>query len=180
MPDFQKLLGQVAPWLCAAATGNVPALITMSANAIGSAIGSNVKPTVEAIGTAITGATPEQMLAIKNADNDFAIKMQALGFQDIETLQKIAADDRASARTMQISTRSNMPAVISVLVLILAALGEGALLRGYEPHIAAELVGRILGTLDSAVIMVLSFWLGTTNESGRKTEILAGQVTNAQ
>lgn len=175
--DWQNLLKQVAPWLAAAASGNVPALIGMSANAIGSAIGTSIKPTTDAIGIALSGATPDQMLAIKNADNDFAVKMQALGFQDIEALAKIAADDRASARQMQIATKSIMPSLVTVLVLVFAAIGEGALLLGFEPHVAPELVGRILGTLDTAVIMALSYWLGTTASSGKKDDIIAQQVS---
>jgi len=51
-----------------------------------------------AIGDALGCATQDQLLALKNAANDFAVKMQALGFQDAESIASLAEADRASAR----------------------------------------------------------------------------------
>ena len=35
------------------------------------------------------------------------------------------------------------------------------------------IIGRVLGTMDSALVMVLSFWFGSNSNSQRKTELLA-------
>jgi hypothetical protein len=174
--DWQNLLKQVAPWIGAAATGNVPAMITMAAAQVGNAFGIDIKPTADAIGAAITGATPDQMLALKQADNDFVVKMQQLGFDHISQLEQIAANDRDSARKREITLGDNMPAILSCLVVLFTALCEGALLSGFEPRVAPEIVGRILGTLDSATMLVLTYYFGTTANSHRKTELLAQQA----
>jgi hypothetical protein len=172
--DWQGILKTAAPWVAAAASG--PAgLIGMAASQISSSFGKDVKPTIDSISAAIAGATPDQMIALKNADNDFALKMQQMGFQDIETLETIAAGDRDSARKREIATGDWTPRILAYAIIILAGCGEGSLLLGYEPHIAPELIGRILGTLDAAVMLVLSYYFGTTNSSQRKTEIIAQQ-----
>jgi len=173
--DWQNLLKTVAPWVAAAATGNVPALVGMAATTIGTALGKDIKPTTDAISAAIAGATPEQMIALKQADNEFALQMQKMGFEDVETLEAIAAGDRDSARKREIATGDWTPRILAYTIILLAGFGEGSLLLGYEPHIAPELIGRILGTLDAAVMLVLSYYFGTTASSREKTQIIAQQ-----
>ncbi len=177
MADWQNLVKQVAPWVAAAATGGVPALVGMAAVTVGKAMGQDVKPTMDAIGAAISGATPEQLLAIKSADQQFALQMQKLGFENEQALEAIAAGDRDSARKRETATGDWTPRVLGILVIFLTALGEGALLTGFEPRVAPELVGRILGTLDMATMMVLTYFFGSTSGSARKTEILAEKPT---
>ena len=175
MADWSGILKHAAPWIGAAATGNVPALITMSASALATAFGKDIKPTADAISAAIAGATPEQMLALKQADNDFAAKMQQMGFDNVQHLESIAAGDRDSARKREIATGDWTPRILAYLVILLAGIGEGSLMLGYEPRVAPELIGRILGTLDAAVMLVLSYYFGTTASSSEKTRIIAAQ-----
>ena len=58
MSDWRGVLSTVAPWIGAAATGGVPALVGMAAGELTKAFGKDVKPTVDAIGAAISGASP--------------------------------------------------------------------------------------------------------------------------
>jgi hypothetical protein len=71
----------------------------MVVEAAANALGLSDK-TVDAVKTAISGATPEQMLALKKADQKFSIQMQALGFKQVTDLESIAAGDRKDARAM--------------------------------------------------------------------------------
>jgi len=89
----------------------------MAVEAAASALGLSGK-TVDAVKQAISGATPEQMLALKQADQAFALQMQALGFKQVADLEALAAGDRKDARAMQVSVRSNVPAQLSVLVTV--------------------------------------------------------------
>src|SRR5690349_15861704 len=66
----------------------------------------------EAIAAAISGATPEQLAAMRAKDQDYALAMQQAGFKDIETLASLTVQDRVSARTMEVSTRSIMPPIM--------------------------------------------------------------------
>ena len=85
--DWQALLKTVAPWIGTAIGGPLGG---MALSAAASALGVSDK-TAEGLKAALAGTTPEQMLALKKADQDFALQMQALGF-------KSEADSRGSPR----------------------------------------------------------------------------------
>jgi hypothetical protein len=74
---------------------------------------------------------------------------------------------------MQKNLRSNIPALLSILVT-----------GGYFGILVGMMVGWLkvsdsqalllmLGSLSTAWGMVMAFWFGTTSDSGRKTELLA-------
>ena len=84
---------------------------------IGTALGLSDK-TVDAVKHALGGATPEQMLALKQADQSFALQMQELGFKQLADLEAIAAGDRKDARALQSATRSAVPAILSGIVTL--------------------------------------------------------------
>ena len=81
--------------------------------------------------------------------------------------------DAASARAMQVSVRSNVPAQLSVLVTV----GYFAILIGMMFDVLkvkdSQALLLMLGSLTTGWGVVMAFWFGTTNDSGRKTELLA-------
>ena len=85
--DFTAILKTVAPWIGTALGGPLGGMaVTAAANALG--LGDK---TTDAIKQAISGATPEQMLALKEADQAFSLQMQALGFKQVTDLETLAA-----------------------------------------------------------------------------------------
>lgn len=167
--DWKALVGTVAPWLGTALGGPLGG---MAVEAIGGALGLQEK-TVDSVKQALAGVTAEQMLAIKNADQAFAVRMQELGFKQVTDLENIAAADRKDARDMQRTVRSPIPAILSILVT-----------SGYFGVLVGMMVGWLkvsdsqalllmLGSLGTAWGMVMAFWFGTTSDSGRKTELIA-------
>lgn len=167
--DFTTIVKAIAPWIGTALGGPLGG---MAVEAAASALGLGDK-TVAAVKQAITGATPEQMLALKQADQQFALQMQALGFKQIADLEAIAADDRKDARAMQVATHSVVPAVLSVIVTIgflglLTGMMTGTLKA--EDNQAMLIM---LGALGVAFGQVMNYWLGSTRDSSRKTELLA-------
>lgn len=168
--DFTSIIKTVAPWIGTALGGPLGG---MAVEAAANALGLSDK-TVDAVKQAISGATPEQMLALKKADQDFQLQMQALGFKQITDLESIAAADRKDARDMQKVTRSVMPAVLSVIVTagflgLLTGMMLGVL------HVSdSQALLLMLGALGAAFGAVMQFWFGTTHDSGRKTDMLAG------
>lgn len=168
--DWTKLISTVAPWIGTALGGPLGGMaVTAAANALG--LGDK---TTDAIKQAISGATPEQMLALKEADQSFALQMQALGFKQVTDLEALAAGDRKDARAMQTATRSPVPAALSIVVTL-----------GYFGILVGLLTGKLsvvddsqalllmLGSLSTGWGVVMAFWFGTTSDSGRKTELLA-------
>ena len=181
MAASEEILGffkKIGPWLTAASTGNIPALVTMAAQTVGGVLGKEVKPDVDSIAAAVSGATPEQLLALKQADNDFASKMQALGFQHEEEMYKTEVEDRESARDREKTVRDSTPKIISIIVLIstfvLEACFAWAVFHGKTfSSDGAIIIGRILGTLDIVVVIVLAYYLGSSAGSAEKTRLLA-------
>ena len=133
---------------------------------------SQIGPT-DALKQAISGATPEQMLALKKADQDFALQMQALGFKEITDLEAIAAGDRDSARKMQAAAPSRIPALLTCFVVGAFTATLILLLKFDVPTTNRDIVVYMIGQLSGGFTSALAFWLGTTRESGRKTELLA-------
>ena len=167
--DWKSIVSTVAPWIGTALGGPLGG---MAVSAISDALGLSDK-TEETIKQALSGATPEQMLAIKNADQAFALQMQELGFKQVKDLEAIAADDRKDARDMQKTTRSPIPALLSIFV----TLGYFAILIGMmtgKLQVSdSQALLIMLGSLGTAWGMVMAFWFGTTNGSATKTELLA-------
>jgi hypothetical protein len=167
--DWKALIGTVAPWIGAALGGP---LGSAAIGAAAEALGLSDK-TEETLKNVLAGVTPEQMLALKNADQAFALKMQELGYKQTSDLEAIAAGDRKDARDMQKATRSPVPAMLSVGV----TLGYFAILigmmTGWLKVSDSQALLLMLGSLSTGWGVVMAFWFGTTADSGRKTELLA-------
>jgi len=170
--DWKSIVSTVAPWIASAVTGPLGGL---AVGAVADALGLSDK-TEDSIKAALSGVTPEQMLALKNADQAFALQMQELGFKNISDLEAIAAGDRASARSMQTAKPSPVPALLSLLVTggyfgILVGVMLGWL------HIDdSQALLLMLGSLTTAWGAVMAFWFGTTRDSGVKTQLLANST----
>lgn len=174
MADWQKMLSTVAPWIGAAATGGVPALVGMAAVQVGNAFGTEVKATTDAIAQAIGGATQDQLLALKSADNAFAAKMQELGFQNAQALEQIAANDRDSARKMHTAVRDLSTPILSYMVMAaFFAVLYIVLMHPVDiPVSTRDAVMMMFGTLSTAFTQILNFRFGTSAGSKDKTELL--------
>lgn len=134
-------------------------------------------PTVQSVTKALQGLTltPELQAQLQEAENQYKLQMQSMGYQNEQDLAKVAADDRASARQMQIQTRSWVVPALAVLI----TLGFFGLLVLMMYHVAPPGSEKILdvmtGSLGTAWIMVITYFFGSSAGSDRKTEILAAQ-----
>ena len=169
--DLADILKKVAPWLAAAAAG--PAgLAGMGIKTAAEALGAPEQNT-EAVTAALVGATPEQMAALRQADNDFKLRMRELGYKSTADLEALAVADRKDARGMQVAKPSKMPALLSAVV----TLGYFAILigmmTGWLKVSDSQALLIMLGSLGTAWGMVMAFWFGTTSGSARKTDLLA-------
>ena len=174
MDELVKVLGKVAPWLVAAA-GGPAGLATKALGTLAEKLGAK-EATVEAITQAVAGATPEQMLALKQADNEFKVRMQELGFKRETDLAKIEADDRASARGMQMAVHSNIPAILTCGLGVAFIATLWALFKYPIPPENRDVVVYMCGQLAAGFSAALAFWLGTTRESANKNVLLANSA----
>ncbi len=167
--DFTTIIKTVAPWIGTALGGPLGG---MAVEAAANALGLSDK-TIDSVKQAIAGATPEQMLALKQADQAFSLQMQALGFKQVVDLEALAAGDRADARKMQVTKPSPIPAVLSLLVTAgYFAILIGMMVGWFKVSDSQALL-IMLGSLGTAWGSVMAFWFGTTRDSARKTDLLA-------
>lgn len=167
--DWTTIVKTVAPWIGTALGGPLGG---MAVEAAANALGVSEK-TTDAVKAAISGATPEQMLALKQADQAFALQMQALGFKQVTDLEAIAAGDRDSARKMQIANKSFVPALLTCFVVGAFVATLVLLLKFDVPTTNRDIVVYMIGQLSGGFTSALAFWLGTTRQSEDKTHLLA-------
>ena len=156
-------LAQIAPSIATALGGPLAGL---AVTAISKALGIDEKDVQKTIETGKLSA--EQMVSLKQAEMELQAKAQELGLN----FEKLAVDDRKSARDMQMTTKSFVPALLSILVVTAWVLIQYFLLTHVIAPEMRELVARILGTLDASLLLVLNFYFGSSASSQNKDELL--------
>lgn len=129
--------------------------------------------TIEAVTDVLNSGkmSPEQIQAVKLAEIDFQRFIESNKID----LEKIAAADRDSARSMQAATHSNMPAILTVMITVGFFGILGWMLNDHNVADAPPLL-IMLGSLGTAWTGACAFWFGTTNSSGKKDQIIASQA----
>lgn len=193
--DFASVINKVLPWIGAAATGNVPALITMAAKEVGDVLGTSVQATPDAIGAAVANATPEQIVALRDREATFKERMQAMGFQNEQELARLGLEevkayvgDTANARTTNAGDRGVF--WLGIAVLVIFALTMGASLYGSfliltggitikDVAVVAAVsgfVGSIVGYVAANAQQVIAYFFGSSKGSQDKTNAMADAV----
>lgn len=173
MADLSSLLAKAAPWLAAAAAG--PAgLAGMAIKTAAEALGAKSEAAQD-VTDALLGAKPEQIAALRQAEMDFKLRMQELGFKREVDLEALTTNDRADARKMQTSTQSIIPALLTCFVVGAFTTTLVLLLKYDVPATNRDIVVYMIGQLSGGFTSALAFWLGTTRDSSRKTEAMIAQ-----
>ena len=129
--------------------------------AVGKALGMS-EATTDKVQRALTSGnlTAEQIAALQAADLQLKTRMAELGID----AEKLAAEDRASARAMQIKTGSHVPAVLGLTITvgffgILVALMTGVLKLWDNAGLQ-----MLLGSLGTSWGMVVSYYFGASHK----------------
>jgi len=175
-------LQKMFPFIATAAAAFGGPVGNMAANALGTALGANKQdPNMDDLALAAAKATPEQIIAAQQAEKDFALKMQQLGYQYVEDLEKTFAGDRDSARKREIAVRDNTPKILAYIVVATVFFLEGyGLLHGFSKFVDPVILGRVLGTLDSAAILVLGYYYGSSIGSSTKDATIGDAIRNGK
>lgn len=168
--DWKNVVGKVAPMLGAALGGPLGGA---ALSVIADTLGLNEK-TEAAIKNALAGTTPEQMLALKRADQDFAVRMQELGFNNQRDMESLAVSDRDSARKREMSvgdkTARNLAYAITggFFGVLGTLIGIDNIAEGVR-----EVLYMMLGSLGTSFAGVIAYYFGSTSGSRAKTDLLA-------
>jgi hypothetical protein len=173
LKTFGPLIGSVAPTIATALGGPVAG---MAVKALSGALFGHENGTEDDIMTALANPTGDQLAQLKKIDADFKVQMKSL---DID-LERIAENDRDSARQMQIATRSWLPEVLAILVtagffgIIIFILKFGL------PESGKEAILLLVGSLGTAWTGVMAFYFGSSAGSKQKTEALTAALSNGK
>lgn len=140
---------------------------------------STIDDRQDQLAQAISGATPEQLAAVRKADQDYSLAMANAGFKDVETLAALAVQDRSNARAMQISTKSIVAPSLAVFVTVGFFTILGFMMFTELPKAAHDALMLLLGSLSTAWAAIIAYYFGSSAGSDRKTELMAknGQGT---
>lgn len=167
--DWKNIVGKVAPMLGAAL--GTP-LMGVAITGIADALGLSDK-TEAAITQALAGTTPEQLLALKNADQSFALKMQELGFANAKDIEALAVGDRDSARKREMVVQDKTPRNLAYGVTG-GFFGILMFMMFFEiPMASRDILNIMLGTLGASFSGIIGYYFGSTAGSKLKTELLA-------
>ena len=156
-------LKSIAPTIATAMGGP---LAGMAVEAISKAIGVDPNEVQNTINSG--KMTADQIASLQTAEIALKARAQEMGLD----FEKLAVADRASARQMQMTTGSFVPPLLSVLVVVAWATIQYFLLTHVIDPTMRELVARVLGTLDGALMLVLSFYFGSSAGSQAKDTML--------
>jgi plasmid maintenance system antidote protein VapI len=156
-------LKQIAPTIATAMGGP---LAGMAVSAISKAIGVDEDKVSDLIKD--NKLTAEQIAQVKIAEIELQKQAQELGLN----FEKLAVDDRKSAREMQATTRSIVPPVLAAIVTV-----------GFFGILVMMLLGKVdsnnppilmmLGSLGTAWTGIIAYYFGSSAGSQAKTDLLS-------
>jgi hypothetical protein len=154
-------LKQIAPTIATALGGPLAGL---AVDAISKAVGIDPKDVTKTI--AEGKLTADQIAQIKTAELAMAARAQEMGLD----FEKIAVDDRKSARQMQSTTQSWIPGIMAIAVTI----GFFGILVGLmtEHFKTSDALMLMLGSLGTAWTGIIAFYFGSSAGSQKKDELL--------
>jgi len=155
------LLKMIAPTIATALCGPLAGL---AVDAVSKAIGIDPKDVNKTI--ADGKLTADQIAAIKEADIAMAARAQELGLD----FEKLAVDDRKSARQMQATTQSYIPGLMAVSV---TAGFFGILIGLMTEHFkTSDALMLMLGSLGTAWTGIIAFYFGSSAGSQAKDQMI--------
>ncbi len=142
-------IATVAPWLAGTLGSPVAGVAVKAIVDVFGLAGKN--PTPEAVLTAINGASPEQLKALRDAEIQHEQFMQEIGYKHIEQLASAEVADRDSARKRETEVRDHTPKVLAALSVAVFGLIVWYVATGRSPEPTMRdgfwmLVGAIIAT----------------------------------
>jgi hypothetical protein len=170
-----QVLKTVAPTIADTLAGPFAPLVDPIMRSV---FGTTDPKTVE---TGLLNATPEQLVALKQADNAHAEALAQLGI----ARDKLAFDDTASARAMQVATKDPTAGRLAWLLIVgflVITLGMIVGLFGWPDRAktllsgeAGLFFGTIFGYLSSEAKQASAFYFGGS-ESGQAKDVTIATI----
>ena len=173
MEDFMKsaggILATLAPTVASVMGGP---LAGMATSALINAMGLAPETSKEELMKAVAGATPEQLIKLKQVEAQLILDLKKLDV-DVERLQ---VENTKDARAREVATKDWTPRILAGLIIGLYIGVQFYLLGFVLDDRQVNIVMRSLGTLDAAVGLVLGYYFGSSVGSANKTDQLTAVI----
>jgi hypothetical protein len=168
--DWKSIVRTVAPSAAMMLGGP---LAGMAIKALGDKLLGNNNATQDAVADAVINASPADLVKLKEVEADLKKSLADAGVQ----IEKIAADDRNSARQLEVQTKSYTPSILSYCILgasTAAFLGVicGNVTIPTDPQ-TAVIYGSVLTFLVTESKAILGYWFGSSSGSQNKDDTIA-------
>jgi hypothetical protein len=160
---WKRLVQNVAPGIAASLTGPAGGVAVryLCEKFLGDA-----NATEQDLAAAIESATPERLLELKRMEQDFQIRMTALGLDQ----ERLYVSDRRDAR--QVLKLTIWPQVLLSGVFVVGYFTVlGLLVANSNADFGDRVFGilnTVIGVLTAAIPMILQFWFGSSLGSKEK------------
>lgn len=170
--DWKSALKVVAPVLGTAVGGPFGA---MAGKLVADALGCD--NTDKAIEAAVKNATPDQLLALKAADNNFTVRMKELGIEHDKLEYADTANARAAGTARQVSRTWWLEPLLALLVVMGFFIACGGLIYVATKNLtldpqAHDIIVMLLGVLAAKFSDVFGYYFGSSSGSAAKTDAL--------
>lgn len=160
MTNWKRTLSAVAPTLATALGGP---LAGAAVGVISQALLGRDGATSAEIAAAIGIASPEQLVSLQNADNEFLLRTQELDVKDRQSARKLAIDTTI------------VPQVILSSIYTMGYFWLMAMLINGEVTIPDDISGMVMaliGVMTAAQAQIMNFWFGSSSGSKEKSKRL--------
>jgi hypothetical protein len=176
--DFKKLITSVAPMIGSALGGPLVGAATITLlRKLG--LEGKVDPEDEAaVQQAIIPLlnNPDILIKFKEADDEFRTTMHSLDINSEKDLEKLAVDDRASARQREIAVRDYTPEFGFYLLLGVFGFFLRWLCKYEIPAGSRDIVFYALGAITTLLTSAGNYFYGTTRSSSKKDAAIAESI----
>jgi len=168
--NWRALVGVVAPTLGTALGGPLGG---MAGAVIAKAVMGKEQATEAELSTALANATPDQLLALKKADQDFATQMKSL---DVDIFKLETADVQSARSLFAINVWPQ--SILSGLFVGGYFAILGIVVSGHVtiPVEIKDMATVLIGVMSASVTAIMSYWFGSSFGSREKSAMLAASV----
>jgi hypothetical protein len=164
-----QFLGGIAPTIATALGGPMAGV---AVNALAKGLWDAEDVPADTIADTLLNSSPADLVRLKEIEAEFSAQLQEAGVE----LERIASEDRASARDRQVKMRDWTPAVLGVLIIagffgVLSAIFYLGL-----PDDGGEVLLIMVGALGAMTSQVGNYFFGSSTGSKEKQQIIAARM----
>lgn len=163
--NAKDILGTVAPVLGTAIGGPMGGI---AARAISQKLLGKPSATAEELSNAIVNADPNTLAELKKIEADFLVQMERIGVD----LEKIAADDRNSARQREMEIKDKTPAILAYGTMAAFFSYIGGVTFFDLPTADMDFIYLALGWLGGTASTVVAYYFGSSSGSAKKDDYI--------